>query len=627
MISKIRKYQDSWLTKAILTLTALSFMSLFGISGYVNSANKNRAVIKVDNIEILQDEMNAKLQNNIRKAQNMFGDAIDIDEETRKNILSNIVKEDLINMIIAREAQKENVSISDELIQKIIASQPEFMDASGRFNPELLRRQLSYFDMSEQEYITDLKQNILKSHLVTSPVAKIAFPQFMNPYIAKIENQQKVFNYIVIDPAKLKVDRDMSEEEIEQYYQDFAPQFEEPENRTIEFIEFKTNELAKNITPSDEDIKTYYDSNLGEYIIPEKRKILQMVLDSKETAEKAMTLLNQGTDFYQVANDIANQDKETTRLGEVTPDSLLPELSEDVFDAKLNQVVGPLKSEFGWHILKVINITAKKETPLAKVKADIINTIRQERAYDEALKTMNNVEDKIGSGANLEAIAEEYKLKTFKVTNLKEDGSYVSLSNKKYADLITSSDFIEAAFSYNQDEISQVIETEDGFVLTSVSNINEAHIKELDLVKPEIIKIWTENEKSAIAQEIINDVVADLDNGENLADIANRFNLKLLTTTPLKRNETFANLNSLQLTEAYQTPINEYRLLSSNGTTTIITPIKVINKTISNNKKQLENINANMQQTLEQDLSNELINNYSKDMDVRVKYRLMGLEE
>lgn len=627
MISKIRKYQDSWLTKAILALTALSFISLFGISGYVNSANKNRAVIKVDNIEILQDEMNAKLQNNIRKAQNMFGNTIEIDEDTRKNILSNIVKEDLINMIIAREAQKENVSISDELIQKIIASQPEFMDASGRFNPELLRRQLSYFDMSEQEYITDLKQNILKSHLVTSPVAKITFPQFMNPYIAKIENQQKIFNYIVIDPAKLKVDRNISDEEIEQYYQDFAPQFEEPENRTIEFIEFKTNELAKNITPSDEEIKTYYDSNLSEYIVPEKRQVLQMVVDNKETAEKAVSLLNKGEDFYQVANNIANQDKETTRLGEVTPDSLLPELSEDVFDAKLNQVVGPLKSEFGWHILKVINITAKKETPLAKVKTDIINTIRQEHAYDEALKTMNNVEDKIGSGANLEAIAEEYRLKIFKVTNLKEDGSYVSLSNKKYADLITLNDFIEAAFSYNQGEISQVIETEDGFVLTSVSNINEAHIKELDLVKSEIIKIWTENEKSAIAQEIVNDVIADLDNGENLADIANRFNLKLITTTPLKRGEAFANLNSLQLIEAYQTPINEYRLLSSNGTTTIITPIKVINKTISNNKKQLENINANMQQTLEQDLSAELINNYSKDMDVRIKYRLMGLED
>ena len=157
MISKIRKYQDSWLTKAILALTALSFMSLFGITGYVNSAGKNRAVIKVDNLEILQDEMNIKLQNNIRKTQNLFGDTVEIDEEARKNILSSIVKEDVINMIIARQAQKENVSISDELIQKIITSQPEFMDASGHFNPDLLRRQLSYFDMSEQEYITDLK--------------------------------------------------------------------------------------------------------------------------------------------------------------------------------------------------------------------------------------------------------------------------------------------------------------------------------------------------------------------------------------------------------------------------------------------------------------------------------------
>ena len=115
MISKIRKYQDSWVTKAILALTALSFMSLFGITGYVNSANKNRAVIKVDNFEILQDEMNAKLNNSIRKAKNMFGDSIEITEDLRKSILLGLIKENLNHMIILREAQKENVNISDML--------------------------------------------------------------------------------------------------------------------------------------------------------------------------------------------------------------------------------------------------------------------------------------------------------------------------------------------------------------------------------------------------------------------------------------------------------------------------------------------------------------------------------
>ena len=626
MISKIRKYQNSWLTKAILALTALSFMSLFGISGYVSSAGKNRAVIKVDNLEILQDEMNIKLQENIRKTQNMFGDAITIDDEMRKNVLSGLVKQNLTNMIIAREAQKENVSISDDLIRQIISSQPEFMDASGRFSPELLRRQLSFFVMNEQEYIDELKQNILSRHLVSSPVEGLVFPKFMDDYIAQIENQRKVFAYISINPADMKVDRDISAEEIEQYYEDFAPQFEEPESRDIDFIELKINNLTNGFTPSDEDIEAFYQQNITDYVVPERRNLLQMVFDDKASADEAFKLLQSGRDFYQVAAEKAHQDKETTNLGEVSADSLLPELSTDVFDAKLNDIKGPLQSEFGWHILKITQITPKKETPLNSVRSKIINLLQQEQAYEQALEIMNNIEDQIGAGADLKAIAEKYNVKIFSVKDLKEDGSYTKLDNKNYADLVSASDFIDAAFSYNENEITQTIETEDGFVLASVKHIKDAHIKDLDEVRPDIIKIWTENEKSAIAQEIINDVVADLDSGEKLTDIANRFSLKLTQTQPLKKDESFARLNPAQLAEAFQTPINGYRLLSSGGITTIISPLKVIKRAYTENKRQFESLNQQMRQDMEQNTASELINAYAKDMDVRVKYRLLGLE-
>ena len=103
--------------------------------------------------------------------------------------------------------------------------------------------------------------------------------------------------------------------------------------------------------------------------------------------------------------------------------------------------------------------------------------------------------------------------------------------------------------------------------------------------------------------------------------------MALSTTQPLKRGKEFAKLNSAQLAEAYQTPVGEYRLLSSAGTTTIVTPVKVINNATNTNKKQLDTINAKMQKYLEQDLANELVNDYSKNMDVRVKYRLMGFDD
>ncbi len=626
MISKIRKYQDSWLTKAILALTALSFMSLFGISGYVTSAGKNRAVIKVDDKEIMQDEMNSKLQDSIRKSQKMFGEDIDIDDNMRKDILTSLVKQNVTDMIIAREAEKKGASISDELIEQIIATQPEFMDASGKFNPELLRRQLSYFDMSEQEYIDNLRKNILSRHLVYSPVENIAFPSFMNSYIAQIENQQKIFSYVTIDPQELKIDRDISQEEIEQYYEDFAPQFEEPEKRDVSFIELKISDLASDITPDEDEIEAYYQANIFEYVIPEQRNVLQMVFDDEETAEAALSELNQGKDFYLIAAQKANQDKNTTNLGTVTADSLLPELSQDVFDAKLNQIVGPINSEFGWHILKIVKITPKKETPLSAVKNKIVTTLRHEQAYDYAFNTITEIEDMIGAGATLADITNRYNTKLNTVKGLKEDGSYTSLSGKNFSSLVASPDFLDAAFSYNEGEVSQTIETDDGFIFASVTGIEDAHIKDLASVRPEIIKIWTENEKSAIAQEIINDIVANLDNGDGLADIASRFNLKLTTTKPLKRGESFAKLNSAQLAEAYQTPLNEYKILSSGSTTTVVTPVRIINHLVSESQSQLDNINTEMRHELEESMASELIDSYAKDMDVRIKYRLLGLE-
>ena len=627
MISKIRKYQDSWLTKAILALTALSFMSLFGISGYVNRAGKNRAVIKVDDMEILQDEMNIKLQNSIRKAQNMFGGNVEITEDIRKNILAGLVKQNAQDMIIKRQAQKSGADISDKLIEKIISSQPEFMDASGHFSPALLHRQLAYFDMTENEYISDLKQNVLSRHLVYSPSEKIIFPSFMNKYVVKIANQQKIFQYIRINPADMKIDRDITEEEIEQYYQDFAPQFEAPETRDIAFIELKIAQLADSIDISDEEIKAYYNDNIQDYVIPEKRRILQMVFDDKASAESALAELKKGSDFYRVASDKAHQDKETTFLGEVTEDALLPEIAEKVFDADVNQNIGPLQTEFGWHILRITGIIAKVETPLAKVKSKITSDIRNEQAYDQAQNVINSIEDEIGKGADLNSIARQYNAKIQTIQGLKEDGSFNSSSSGLAKNIIADSDFVETVFSYNENEISQPIESENGSVFAETKKIHDAHIKKLSDVRNDIIKIWTENEKSAIAQEIVNDVLAEMEGGDSLSDIATRFKLSVKTTAPVKRNETFAGLNSAQSDEAYHTALGSYKSLNSSGITTIVVPTKVINPEIGNNTQKMKEANLGMNKELEQNLAEELINSYAKDMDVRIKYKLLGLED
>ena len=626
MITKIRKFQDSWLVKGILALTALSFMSLFGISGYIGHGNNNRPIVRVDDVEIMQDDINNQLNEQIQTTRNLFGDDMEISETMRMAMLYEIVQKNLVNAILQKTAQDNDVVISDELVRKIIYSQPEFMDASGQFSLEKMRRMLSLTGWSEQKYIETLRRDVIKQHLVQSPVEGITLPKAIDPYLSELDGQRKVFQFAVIDPAKLKVDRKISAEEIEQYYQDFAPQFEEPENRDVSFIELSVDQLAQNIVPDDLEIQEYYQNNIADFVIPEKRHVLQMVFDDQATADKAEAALNAGGDFFKVAQDIAKQDRATTDLGEVSQDMLIADMSEAVFDLKKGDYTLPVKSDMGWHIMKVTSITPKKETSLAAAKGKIIENIRKEQAYEQASDVISEIEDKLGAGAGLEDIASQYNVKINTAKGLKDDGSVKSVA-PAFKALVTSDDFIDTAFSYNPGEISQVMENDTGFAILRVDNIHDAKQKELAEVKGEIEKLWADNEKNAIAQEILTDVSHDLENGDKFADVAKRFDLDLKTTSPLKRGESFAGLTPAQLIEVYQEKEGTPKVFNEDERVIIVVPSKVVRSKVKVSPEKMDALRASAQAALSQEMANELIDAYGSEYKIRVKYKYLGFND
>lgn len=626
MMTKIRSVQDSWAAKSILILTALSFMSLFGVSGYLSSAGKNRPIIKVDDIIVYQDEIRNQYNQELQAAKNLFGDNIDVNDNMKNAILQNIVQKDLVNAILQKTSEDLNVSISNDLVKKIIYSQAEFMDANGNFSLDKLRRLLNASGWTEQRYIDTLRKDIEKQHLVQNPVENINIPAFMNKYLAQLENQKKVFKYIEIRPESLKVDRQISQEELEQYYQDFAAQFEEPETRNVSFIELSVDKLASKVTPSEADIKNYYNENINQFVIPENRNVLQMVFDNQDDADKAFAALNAGGDFYNVAKQFAKQDKAATQLGEVSKDMLIADMSDAVFDLKAGDYTNPIKSELGWHIMKVTNIIPKKETSLAAARNKIIDAIRKEKAYDEAYNAVAEIEDKIGAGATLESIAEEYNARINKVIGLNEEGKSKS-APASHNKLIASTDFIDAAFSYNSGEISQVLEGDNGFTIVRVDSITDAHPKELSEVKGEIQKMWAANEKNAIAQEIINDVTHDLENGDEIGDVGRRFELPVKTTKAIKHTENFAGLSRIQIEELFQEKLGTPKLISNDEVNLIVVPTKVIKASDNLSKEELEVLRSKAQADMSQAAANELIDAYGSNYKVRVKYKYLGLAD
>lgn len=625
MMEFFRKMQNSWFAKSILILTGLSFVSLFGVAGYMGSAGKNRPVIKVDDYHVTQGEISHQFDQELQLAKNLFGDNVDINDNIRNSMLHGIVQKELLNTIIKKTADDQNVSIGDDLVRKVIFSQADFMDANGNFSREKLNRILAASGWTEQKYVDTIKLDITKQILVQNPIDNVNVPKVLSDNLTKAAKQKKVFKYIKIDPDEVKIDRKISQDEIEQYYQDFNAEFIEPEQRDVDFILLSPADIANNIQLSDEEIEAYYQENLSHFEVPETREILQMSFDNQEAADKAAQELKDGKDFYAVAKDVAGQSKEDTQLGYASKDMLIADMADAVFGLNKGEYAGPVKSEMGWHIMKVINIKSGSKTSLAQARKQITEDLKKEKSYDEAYNISSNIEDQIGAGQSLEDIAKGMNVRIYSAKGLTEDGK-VRVQPQKYANLVPTTDFVDTAFSYNSGELSQVVETDDGFMVMRVVKVVDAHPKDIADVRGEIEKLWEANEKTAISQEIVNDVMHDLENGDRLEDVASRFQLAHHTTQPLTRSEKFEGLAPQYMYELFQEPKNSAKLIDNKGVQIIAVNTQIIpDNNISEN--DINNVKRSTRLDLSQDLAKTLVDDYGSDYDVRVKYRLLGLED
>ncbi len=620
MMSKIRKMQDTWVAKSIFILTALSFMSLFGISGYLYSAGQNRTVIKVNDIEISQNEIAYKYDKQLQMARDVFGNRLELTDEMRTQILLGLVRNEVVNAIVKTAAEENDIVIGDDLIRKLIYSQIEFMGMDGKFDINRFRMALNRFGLTEQEYIANLQLDVQKRILAYDPAQNVNVPDFMAEYLGQIDNQKRVFKYVDINPEKVSLDRKITSEELEQYYHDFADNFMAPEKRDVSYLTLSVSQIESQYQPSEEEINAYYNANIELFETPEKRSVLQMVFQDENDADKAVAALKAGKDFKTVAKENAEQSEEDTNLGEVSKDMLLEDIAEEVFALAPGEVSVPMKSEFGWHVMKVVKIIPAKKMPREEAEKLTVQAIRKEKSYDAVYDYIGKIEDRIGSGETLENLGQELHADIRQVKGVTENVS----ENER---LPYPRELIDEAFSYNVGEISRVVETDTGLLIVRVDNITDAHLLDLEQVRPEIEKMWANNERDVIAQDYSNDIMYNLEEGGSLDEAAKNLKLKVYTSAPIKRSETFAGLPSSAVAGLFQLSKGTPKMIELGSKKVIVIPTQIISDSRKLSAAEIDAIKARTQQTLAAEAANAIVDTYAEDYDVRVKYKLLGLAD
>lgn len=638
MISTFSKMHNSLFTKIILTITALSFMSLFGVSGYINSANSNKPVIKVDNLEISQSEFNYMLQKELSKLKDMDSANPEEAEARKAEISAELAKIKLDDLLLENTMKKFKVDVTDSLVSQIIQISPQFLN-NGQFDREMYKWYMNKNNLTEKDLVAEIKRNIGRKILVETQVEGFKVPEVLQSQMQKVLGQRRTFKYIKLAAADAKIDRKPSQEELDQYYEDFTEEFRVPEKRDVKVLSLPLETIEKSINVSDDEINTYYKEHIEEYEQPEKRHVLQLAFENEESAKKAETELA-AKDFMAVAAE-NGQSAEDTDFGDVAKSDLSDELADVVFSLAKGQTSKPENINGGWQILKVTDIIPASSTPRAQANAQIKKTIQEERAYDGSYELMTKLEDKLGAGATLQEIADSFGIALARVENLTEDGSFDgAVIGKKLAadesydaakvdiaELVKNKDVIDAAFSYNAGEVSQTIEGDDGLIVVEVEKIHESHIQPENEVTAKITKLWQESEKVSITQELVDNINHDLEAGDTLSEVAGRYNLPVMKTMPITRGETFADLNFNDMKTLFSANKEEAKVLQHGDDYLIAETNEVYDDSSALSQEDKNFLKQALQAEMAQEMADALLHGYAKDYKVEVNYGRMGIND
>lgn len=543
MLTTIREKAHGKFAQVLFAFMAALF-GLWGINSYTGDASQ-AVVATVGNRDFYQrDVANAYDQ----YAQQLRG--MGIDEQTiKEQALSKLVKDE----VLLQYAVKQGLVATDDDTRAFIKTLPYFQ-VDGKFNEGQYKTTLNSQRMTSQEFTNKIRNVLVMQQLQDSLVgSNFATPYDIERYF-KIQNQQRDFDYLTVSIPTLT--EQPSDAEIADYYKKHQDTFKTPEQISVEYVELSLTELAKKVEVTDEKVKAYYEEQKSNFTVPERRKISHILFkvddktDDKTALEKAQKAKQQlaNKEFAVLAKELS-EDKLTAKtggdLGLFNAGSMEKPFEDAVEKLKLNEVSEPVKSAFGYHLIKITELVPSEIKPFDSIKTEVTKayqTAQAENTFYQMGETLTNMS--FEHPDSLQVIADTLGL-SIKKSELfsKDQGKDIATEDK-----IRAAAFSEEVLQGNNS--SPVELGSDRLIVLRQLEHKEATVKELNEVKAQIVatlllekaKLQTVNTAKSIADK--------LRTGENLETVAKEQKLTVKKITGLARSKAEVKQLPAQLAEA-----------------------------------------------------------------------------
>jgi len=364
------------------------------------------------------------------------------------------------------------------------------------------------FGMSVPVFEDLIKQGLLEEkfrRLVTDGVS--AGPaELMEQY--RYQNEKVKLIYALVKPEDLEGKITPNEDEIKAAYEKRKSQYQIPEKRSVEYGLVDVSKLRQSVQISDDDLKVKYQQDIAQYQVPNRvhaQHILFMTVgkpdavvdEIRKKAEDVLKQARKGTKFDDLAKkyseDPGSKDKGGD-LGWLVQGQTVPEFEKAAFSLQPGQVSDLVKTQYGFHIIKVLEKETAHTKPFDEVKDSIRAPMMLSKADDEASKVADQLAAAIrkSNRTPLADLARDYHLQVSQTRAVAATDQLLELGN--------SNDAKDSIFRLREGEVSPPIRTDRGYVVLALKQVLPAHQGSLDEVREKIVASLKQEKAQELAR-------------------------------------------------------------------------------------------------------------------------------
>jgi peptidyl-prolyl cis-trans isomerase D len=491
MLDRMRRHRN-WL-KWSLALVCLAFVIFYipdFLSGTGTDAASTDRVAIVEGHDISAGEFRRTYQAQLQAYRAAYGGNMSEQLLKQLGVEQQILQQMVDERASVAEADRLGIKVSDEEVRQRIFAIPAFQERGAFIGEqryqELLRRQSP--PMTATEFEDGVRRALIVDKLRASLTDWLSIPdkELEQEYRRRNDKVKLAVVSFTIDGLRKEVNA--SDADVSSYFQAHEADFKIPEKRKIRYLLIDVEAMRGKVNVPQADIESAYNNSIEQYSTPEQVRASHILLKTEEQDEAAVkakaenirTEAKSGADFAELAKK-HSQDEGTAKLGGDLDyfgrGRMVPEFDEVAFAMQPGQISDPVKTPFGYHVIKLVDKKPGTTRSLADVQKQITSQLGYERAQAQAADLAQSLAKQISKPADLESVAKAQGL------SLQESGFFAR--DEPIFGLGASAEAARA-FDLKDGEVSPPLPTARGFVFETLVAKQDPYIPKIDEAKERV---------------------------------------------------------------------------------------------------------------------------------------------